>query len=94
MGETVLKEQGIPADNLHEPVGCPRCGGVGYRGRIGVYELMTLEPSLRDLVLRRVPAGELGRAAEEGGMARLREDGMTKAARGITTVEEILRTVV
>jgi type IV pilus assembly protein PilB len=80
--------------SFYEPVGCRRCGGVGYRGRIGVYEMMILDSYLRELVLRRVAAGELGRAAETGGMVRLREDGLRKAARGMTTVEEVLRTVV
>jgi len=45
-------------------------------------------------VLRRVSTGELSRAAEESGMVRLRQDGLIKAARGITTIEEVLRTVV
>ncbi len=77
-----------------EPVGCRKCGGIGYKGRVGVYEMMVLDATLRELVLRRVPAGELARAAEAGGMVRLREDGLKKAARGITTVEEVLRTVI
>ena len=97
IGQTVLEELGLPTGEgaaYFEPVGCRRCGGVGYRGRIGVYEMMVLDASLRDLVLRRVPAGELGRAAEAGGMVRLREDGLLKAARGITSVEEVLRTVI
>ena len=97
MEEEVLRELGLPdltEGNFCEPVGCRRCGGIGYRGRIGVYEMMVLDASLRDLLLRRVSAGELGRAAETAGMVRLREDGLLKAARGITTIEEVLRTVV
>lgn len=97
IGQTVVEELGLPGGEeaaYFEPVGCRRCGGIGYWGRIGVYELMVLDESLRDLVLRRVPAGELGRAAEAKGMVRLREDGLLKAARGITSVEEVLRTVI
>ena len=97
IGETVLEElglQGLTEAFFYEAVGCRRCGGIGYRGRIGVYEMMVLDTTLRDLVLRRVPAGELGRAAEAGGMVRLKDDGLLKAARGITTVEEVLRTVI
>lgn len=97
IGRRVVEELGLPAEGdaaYFEPMGCRRCGGIGYRGRIGVYEMMVLDASMRDLVLRRVPAGELGRAAEARGMVRLREDGLLKAARGITSVEEVLRTVV
>ncbi|MGH3146978.1 MAG: GspE/PulE family protein [Rubrobacter sp.] len=75
-------------------VGCDRCSGTGYRGRIGVYELMEMNEEIRELVLRRVSTDEIGRAAERGGMTRLREDGLAKAAQGITTIEEVLRNVV
>ena len=97
IGRKVVEELGLPAGGdaaYFEPVGCRRCGGVGYRGRVGFYEMMVPDASMRDLVLRRVPAGELGRAAEARGMVRLREDGLLKAARGITSVEEVLRTVI
>ena len=79
---------------LFEAVGCGRCGGTGYRGRIGIYEMMVLGEEMRGLILDRAPAGAIGRAAEERGMRRLRQDGFAKAARGVTTVEEVLRTVV
>ena len=97
MGEAAMEELGLQdftEASFCEAVGCRRCGGVGYRGRIGLYEMMLLETDVRDLVLRRVPAGQLGRAAEAGGMTRLREDGLSKVARGVTTVEEVLRTVI
>ena len=80
--------------NFHETVGCERCSGTGYRGRIGIYEMMVLTDEIRELVLRRASSEEIGRAAEVSGMVRLREDGLRKAAAGITTVEEVLRTVV
>jgi type IV pilus assembly protein PilB len=85
---------GKAGSNFHEAVGCDTCGGTGYRGRIGVYEMLRVGDEVRDLILRRAPAGALGHAAEETGMVRLREDGLSKAASGITTIEEILRTVV
>ena len=80
--------------SFYEAVGCRGCAGTGYRGRIGVYEMMVLSEEIRDLMLRRASAGAIGRAAEGRGMRRLREDGLAKAARGVTTVEEVLRTVV
>ena len=80
--------------SFYEPVGCRRCGGVGYRGRIGIYEMMVITDAIRELVLGRASSAEIGRAAEASGMVRLREDGLRKAAEGITTVEEVLRIVV
>ncbi len=80
---------------FHKTAGCDRCGGTGYKGRVGIYEMMVVNDEIREMVLRRVSAGELSRAAEqEAGMVRLREDGLLKAARGMTTIEEVLRTVV
>jgi type IV pilus assembly protein PilB len=79
---------------FHEAVGCQSCGGRGYRGRTGLYELMTVTEDLKDLILHGAPGAKISRAAEEQGMVRLREDGLIKAARGITSIEEVLRTVV
>jgi type IV pilus assembly protein PilB len=99
--EGVLSELGFPFERFredvlrfHEAVGCERCGGSGYRGRVGVYELMVVTDEIREMILRRAQAAEIGRAARRGGMTRLREDGLLKAARGVTTIEEVLRTVV
>jgi type IV pilus assembly protein PilB len=79
---------------FYEAVGCERCGGSGYRGRIGLYELMLVTDDLKDLILRGASPIEISRMAEREGMTRLKEDGLIKAAQGITTIEEILRTVV
>ncbi len=99
--EEVLTGVGFPLEHFresglqfHEAVGCGKCGGSGYRGRIGFYELMVVTDDLKDLILRRTSTTEISRAAEEEGMTRLREDGLIKAAGGITTIEEVLRTVV
>jgi type IV pilus assembly protein PilB len=81
--------------NFHRPVGCDRCGGTGYKGRVGIYELMVVDDHIKEMVLQHASSGEIGRAAQqEGGMVRLREDGLLKAASGMTTIEEVLRTVV
>jgi type IV pilus assembly protein PilB len=80
--------------SFHEAVGCDRCGGTGYRGRIGIYEMMVVTGPIKEMILKRVSTGEVSRVAESEGMARLREDGLIKAARGVTTIEEVLRTVV
>jgi type IV pilus assembly protein PilB len=81
--------------SFHKTVGCDRCGGTGYKGRVGIYELMVVDERIKEMVLHRASAGEIGRVAEqEGSMVRLREDGLLKAAKGKTTLEEVLRTVV
>ncbi|HEX2741864.1 MAG TPA: ATPase, T2SS/T4P/T4SS family, partial [Rubrobacter sp.] len=80
--------------DFHEAVGCDRCGGTGYRGRIGIYEMMVVSGRIKEMILKRVSTDEVSRVAESEGMARLREDGLIKAARGVTTIEEVLRTVV
>jgi type IV pilus assembly protein PilB len=101
LSEETLSSLDFPFERLqdsdlqfHKAVGCERCGSSGYRGRIGLYEVMLVTDHLKDLVLRRAPTTEISRAAEESGMTRLRDDGLLKAARGITTIEEVLRTVV
>ena len=80
--------------DFHRPVGCERCGETGYRGRVGIYEMMIVGEKIKETILRRGSAGEIARAAESEGMVRLREDGLIKAARGMTTIEEVLRNVV
>ena len=70
-----------------------RCGQTGYRGRIGLYEVMLLSDELRRLILEKGPADELREAARAEGMRTLREDGLEKIRQGTTSVEEVLRVV-
>jgi len=79
--------------NFRAAVGCERCGGTGYAGRIGVYEIMLVDEALRRLILQGASADEIDAAARKAGMIPLKEDGLAKAAQGITTVEEVLLTV-
>jgi type II secretory ATPase GspE/PulE/Tfp pilus assembly ATPase PilB-like protein len=67
--------------NFYKAVGCDRCGGLGYRGRIGAYEVMVVTDEMKGLILRHASVAEIGRAAEEGGMVRLRDGGLLKAGR-------------
>ncbi len=97
----VLEEMGFPFDlvpekdlDFYKAVGCERCGGSGYRGRLGIYELMRVTEELRELILRRVSTSEISAAAEKAGMVRLKDDGLLKAAQGMTSAEEVLRNVV
>ena len=68
-----------------------RCGETGYRGRVGIYEVMPLSESVRSLILRKAPTDEIAAAAVTAGMRRLREDGLDKVRAGVTSVAEVLR---
>ncbi|MEX2644463.1 MAG: GspE/PulE family protein [Acetobacterales bacterium] len=71
--------------------GCDACGGSGYAGRQCVAEMLPLDEGMRELVLRRADAPALRAAARAAGMAAMRADGLDKAARGLTAIEEVLR---
>lgn len=72
--------------------GCNHCRQSGYRGRIGIYEMMRMTGQLRELTFAQAPAQELRRKARAGGMRTLLEDGIQKAIKGNTTLEEVLST--
>jgi type IV pilus assembly protein PilB len=75
----------------YEPVGCGRCGGSGYRGRVGIYEVMVASEEIRSLTLSRAAAEQIGTVAVREGMRRLREDGLDKVKAGVTSIAEISR---
>jgi type IV pilus assembly protein PilB len=77
----------------YEPGACVRCGQSGYKGRTGLYEVMTMTDSLRRLILDRASHNDLRAKAREQGMRTLREDGLEKVRQGITSVPEVLRVV-
>jgi general secretion pathway protein E/type IV pilus assembly protein PilB len=78
-------------DTLYEGRGCRSCGGTGYRGRQGIFEMMVVTDELRSLILGNVSARDLRRVAVKQGMTSLREDGLRYLAEGHTTIREILR---
>jgi len=63
------------------------------KGRLGIYELMTLNDELSDMIVRRAPLSEIKEAARSNGMTTLQEDGFRKAKDGLTTIEEVMRVV-
>ncbi len=77
-----------------EPTGCGRCSGSGYRGRVGVYSVMTMSEALKDLTVANAPQAEITRLARTEGMLTLREDGLAKVNQGITSIEEVARVAV
>jgi type IV pilus assembly protein PilB len=85
-----LETHGFNPDNIFKGKGCARCRNTGYRGRVGIYELLVLDDVARDLVVRNPNVTELRRICKERGMISLREDGLQKVAAGLTTVEEVL----
>jgi type IV pilus assembly protein PilB len=74
-----------------EPKGCVRCGTTGYRGRIGLYELLDVTEELRQLILEKATGDAIRQVARSQGMRTLREDGLIKVREGTTSVAEVLR---
>ena len=76
---------------LYRGAGCDECGGSGYRGRLGIFELMEMNNELQELAFHSAPTNKIRDAAIGSGMLELRKDGVRKILRGITSVEEIIR---
>ena len=79
--------------SFYRKVGCPRCNQTGYRGRIGVYQLLAMTDELETLAVTRAPREEIERAAMRGGMRTMWDDGLAKVAGGLTSIEELARVV-
>ena len=73
--------------------GCQECGGTGYKGRVGIYEVLAATPAIRDLTLKRASSDDIEKQALQDGMVSMLEDGLDKISAGITTIEEVLRAV-
>jgi len=91
-----LSEIGISSEmsegkKIYRGRGCPLCLNTGYRGRTGIFELMILDETLRNMILKTSDANAIKRKAIETGMITLRQDGAQKVLSGITTIEEVLR---
>jgi type IV pilus assembly protein PilB len=75
----------------YEPVGCGRCNQSGYRGRVGIFSVMSLSERIKEMAVGQVPEAEIAGVAREEGMLTLREDGIAKVRAGKTSLEEVLR---
>ena len=99
--EAELSEAGWPAEELdagewptlHRAIGCGSCGRTGYRGRFGIHEVMAMSEELKRLVIERRSSEDLQKVALMQGMLSMRSDGLRKAAKGLTSLEEIFRVV-
>jgi len=94
--ETVLSQLGLSPHELGDKHfftgrGCDVCGGSGYKGRKGIYELLDINDTLRDMITDRAPSVVLKQKAIEMGMTTLREDGLRNIYLGTTTIEEVLK---
>jgi type II secretory ATPase GspE/PulE/Tfp pilus assembly ATPase PilB-like protein len=74
--------------------GCPRCNQTGYKGRIGVFQLLAMSETLETLAASKASREELERAAMEEGMRTLWDDGIAKVAAGLTSIEELARVTI
>jgi type IV pilus assembly protein PilB len=97
---TVLTTEVLKAANFHqaafdieayEPVGCARCSNTGYKGRVGIYEVMTISDEIREMTIERLSADVIRHKAVEQGMRLLRDDGLDKVRLGVTSIAEVAR---
>jgi type IV pilus assembly protein PilB len=94
-----LEEAGFPEelwkeiDTIFRPVGCSACAKTGFRGRLGLYEVMPISEEIERLTVERVSSEEIRRSAKRDGMVSLRDDGLHKVQAGVTSIEEVLRVV-
>ncbi len=96
--EESLREVGLDMGQIsgaafYRGKGCQRCLGTGYSGRTGIYEMLPLNGSVRELILQRADSEQIRKRAQSNGMKRLCEDGADKLLKGLTTVEELLRVI-
>jgi general secretion pathway protein E len=94
----LIKEKLIPAKTkdikdikFFKGKGCDKCGHTGYKGRLGIHEILDMTPKIGEMIMAHKSAGEIQDEAEKNGMTLMWEDGFIKAVKGITTVDEILR---
>ncbi len=76
---------------LYRGKGCEACGGTGYRGRVGIYELLVVTPEIQELIIRRASSMELNEQGRKQGLKLLFDDGFEKVQAGMTTIEELMR---
>ncbi len=94
--EEVLIQAGLAPEEIgdlevYRGRGCPECNNTGYRGRDGIYEVMPISPTIRDMIIRNASSTEIKRQAEQEGMLTLRQNGIIKFKSGISTLEEVLK---
>ena len=89
-----MPEEDAETATAFRPVGCDKCNNTGYKGRVGLYEVMEVSEELREMILVGASSMELRRKAREEGMFTLRESGLCKVREGVTSIEEVVRETV
>jgi type IV pilus assembly protein PilB len=90
----VLEESGFNVRagiEAYEPVGCSRCNKAGYKGRMGIFSVMQVSDTIKEMIVNLVPEAQLAKQAAAEGMLTLREDGLAKVRTGATSIEEVVR---
>lgn len=94
LNASLKQELGLPKNEkilLCRPVGCSSCNRTGYKGRVGIIETMALTQKLKELIMSKVPESQIKKQARLDGMITLRENGLAKALKGLTSLEEVFR---
>jgi len=92
--EEVIRDFGaeFPSNpKFYKGAGCKACKNSGYKGRIGIFEMLLITDKIRDLILAKTPSSQIKHVAQEAGMKTLRQDGITKVLAGATTIDEVIR---
>ncbi len=92
MPKTVREKINLAELKVPNPKGCSKCQDMGYKGRIGIFEVLPIDKEIQELILNGVHASEVKKKAIENGMITLKQDGILKVLKGITTLEEVWRT--
>jgi general secretion pathway protein E len=86
-----ISPEQLSNNQFYRASGCPNCFQTGYKGRIGIFEIIRFDSVLSNLILKTWDSNQIKQQALENGMVTLRQDGIRKVLKGITTIEEILR---
>ena len=94
LSQAALEQGGFRVDGdieAYEAVGCTRCTGSGYRGRLGLFSVMVMSEGIKDMIVSLAPEAEIAQAARQEGMLTVKEDGLAKVRDGLTSIEEVAR---
>jgi type IV pilus assembly protein PilB len=91
LAELGMKLSDVEGKRFFRGRGCETCNNTGYKGRVGLYELMIVNDTIRDMIMQNASVDDLRKSAVSFGMVTLRESGMSKAYEGVTTLEEVVR---
>jgi len=86
-----FSEEEAATMKIYKGKGCPKCNNTGYKGRIALYEVMQVSPTIRDMILSGASVADIRKQAIDEGMLTLRQSGLTKLHNGVTTIEEVIR---